>query len=138
MPYRLLFRFGSWTVLVPARDSREAKVLATSLDGRETADGFIALAAFPPIALSDEFGEGEGPKLTIGDTEPHPERLRVDDQFRHIELWVEACTDAAEGLSGEYAHLCLGGALTANIHGDRPFVGAVFKGLDAKEVLRAP
>lgn len=136
MPYRLVFQFGSWTVIAPVRDRQQANVLAGSLDGRDTRDGFIALEAFPPIALSDESGEGEGPKLTIGDSEPDPDRLRVDDRFRHIELWVERCSDAAEELSpsGEYASLCLGGTLTANIYGEREFVSAVFDGLDAREV----
>ncbi len=102
----------------------------------ETPDGFIALQALPPIALSDESGEGEGPRLTIGDSEPDPDLLRVDDRFRHVELWVERCSDAAEELSpsGEYASLCLGGVLTVNINGDREFVRGVLDGLEAREV----
>jgi hypothetical protein len=52
----------------------------------------------------ERIGRGEGPKLTIGDSEPDPDRLRVDDRFRHIELWVERCSDTTEELSpsGEY------------------------------------
>jgi hypothetical protein len=136
MPYRLVFRFGAWTVVAPARDPGEADMLASSLDGRETPDGFIALEAFPPIGLSDESGEGEGPRLTIGDSEPDPDLLGVDERFRHIVLWVERCSDATEELSpsGEYASLCLDGALTANINGERDFVRAVFHGLDARDV----
>jgi hypothetical protein len=136
LPFRLVFRFGSWTVVAPVRDPREGEVLAGSLASRETPDGFIALEAFAPIGLSYESGEGEGPRLTIGDTEPDPDRLRVDDRFRHIELWVERCSEATEELSpsGEYASRCLGGVLTANINGDRKFVRAVFRGLDARDV----
>jgi hypothetical protein len=130
------FRFGAWTVVAPAGDPQEAEVLATSLEGRETSDGFVALEALPPIALSDESGEGGGSRLTIGDTDPDPERLQVDDHFRHIVLWVETCSDEGKELSpsGEYASLCLGGELTANIHGDRKFVEGVFAGLDARDV----
>jgi hypothetical protein len=49
---------------------------------------------------------------------------------------VETCSDATEELSpsGEYASLCLGGVLTANINGDPTFVRAVFRGLDARDV----
>lgn len=135
MPYQLVFRFGSWTVIAPVRDPQEADVLADSLSGRETADGFVALEAFPPIALSHESGEGEGPRLTIGDAEPDPDLLRVDERFRHIELWVERCSgDDEPSASGEYAALCLGGALTANINGDRDFVASVFDGVEASDV----
>jgi hypothetical protein len=142
MPYRLVFRFGPWTVVAPVRDPDEARVLASSLDGHETPDGFVALHAFPPIGLSDESGEGEGPRLTIGDTDPDPDRLRVDDRFRSIHLWVESCSDATDRLSSEeytspsgwYAHRCLGGALTAQIDGDRKFVEAVYSGLEARDI----
>ncbi|MGH2989002.1 MAG: hypothetical protein ACRDMY_03900 [Gaiellaceae bacterium] len=142
MPYGLVFRFGSWTVIAPVREPDEATVLAGSLEGRETSDGFVALEALPPIGLSDESGEGRGPRLTIGDTDPDPERYRVDDRFRSIDLWVERCSDTTDELSSEehtspsgwYAHLCLGGALTAQINGDREFVKAVFNGLAAGDI----
>lgn len=141
-PYRLVFRFGAWTVVAPVHDPNEARVLAGSLEGREAPDGFIAVEAFPPIGLSDLSGEGEGPRLTIGDTDPDPEIYRIDDRFRSIHLWVERCSDTTDKLSSEeytspsgwYAHLCLVGALTAEINGDRRFVSAVFHGLEARDI----
>jgi hypothetical protein len=141
MPYRLVFRFGSWTVVAPARDLQEAEVLAGSLDGRETAHGFVALEALPPIALSDESGEGEGPKLTIGDSDPNPDRLGVDERFRHVQLEpiYRGCGEGLGELTSSYASLCLRGVLAVGINGDREFVRAVFNGLDAREVrLRSP
>ena len=136
MPYRLVFRFGSWTVVAPARDAQGAEVLAGSLDGRETPDGFVVLEAFPPIALSDESGEGEGPKLTIGDSDPDPDRLGVNEHFRHVQLEpiYGGCEEGVGELSSSYASLCLGGVLHVGINGDREFVRAVFHGLGAREV----
>lgn len=133
--YRLVFRFGSWSVVAHVRNRQEAKVVAASLDGRETADGLIALEAFSAIALSDESGEGEGPRLTLGDAEPDPDLFGADARFRMIEIWVEKCdeSDPPSG-SGEYALLCLGGELSAHINGGRAFVRAVFDGLEAQDV----
>jgi hypothetical protein len=72
--YRVVFRFGSWSVVAYVGDRHDAEVVASSLAGRETPDGFIALEAFSPIALSDESGEGESSRVTIGDVEPDPNR----------------------------------------------------------------
>jgi hypothetical protein len=116
-PNQIALRFGSWTALAELRDRREADTIAASLRGRETPEGFPVIRASPPVALSDEPGEGDGPRLTIG--------VRKD---RWIELEPEDC-DRPPEQSSTYGWLCLGGRLSVDVYGDRPFVEAVLAGL---------
>ncbi|MGH2449676.1 MAG: Kelch repeat-containing protein [Candidatus Limnocylindria bacterium] len=116
-PEQIALRFGSWTALAELRDRREAETIARSLHGRETPEGFPVIEALPPIALSDESGEGDGPRLTIGVRKEH-----------WIELEPEECNYPPE-LGSTYGSLCLGGRITVGIYGDRDFVEAVLVGL---------
>ncbi|MGH2995561.1 MAG: Kelch repeat-containing protein [Gaiellaceae bacterium] len=115
------FPAGSWTVLAALLDPGEADAIARSLSGAETSDGFPVIEALPPIALSDESGEGGGPRLTLG--------VQKD---RWIELEPEPAGRGPDEISpdGTYASLCLGGAISARIYGDRAFVEAVYAGLE--------
>lgn len=144
--YFVVFRVGGWIVLVPARDRAEARVLAKSLDARETDGGFVVVEASSPIALSNESGEGGGPELTIGDAEPAPGRVRVDRRDRFIILSLEdSCRPRAREMSesGKYASLCFvggdnGPVVNASIYGDRDFVVDVFEGLGVRQIRAQP
>ena len=114
---QIALRFGSWTALAELRDPRERERIARSLRGHETPDGFPVIQASPPVALSDESGEGDGPRLTL-----------ADGRGRWLELEPEECSRSPER-SSTYGWLCLGGRLTADVYGDRSFVEAVLAGL---------
>jgi hypothetical protein len=115
-------RAGSWTVLAQLRDRGEAERIAESLRVRETVDGFPVVDALDPIALSDEPGEGGGPRLTIavpGD--------------RSLEFALEpGCGLPEPEISESYGAKCLGD-LYLGVEGNRAFVEGVLEGLRVEE-----
>ena len=136
--YWLVFRFGSWTVLAPVQDLSDARDVARGLHGRETPDGFVVVRATPPLGLSNEPGEGRGPELTVGDRAPAPNLVGADRRSRWIILRPGRGT-CKEEYGSSYAHLCLrgeagGGTVAAHIYGDRRFIRAVYRGLEARGV----
>jgi hypothetical protein len=138
VPYWLVFHIGSWTVLAPVEDLGSAPDVARALGGHETSDGFVVMDAEPPLALADEGGEGGGPGITFGDSDPRPNYVG-SDPFRMIILWpvVGGCQADPNGPTAEYASLCLGDAIDASIYGDQPFVSLLYRFLRARNLRLA-
>jgi hypothetical protein len=133
--YWLVLPLHSWTVLVSVVDLDSAQATADALTAHQSEDGFPLIETRLPLDLSEESGEGEGPRLTIGDAAPAPEELKVDSNSRTVILWVEPCRGRGElSPSGQYALRCLDDSLTAEIYGDRSFVETVYAGLEARSV----
>ena len=133
--YWLVLPLPSWTVLASVVEAERAQSVADALTVRQDENGFPSIATRPPLDLSAESGEGEGPRLTIGDADPDPNSLLIDEHSRSVMLWVESCHPGGElSPSGKYAHRCLDGTLTADIYGDRSFVEAVYAGIEARAV----
>jgi hypothetical protein len=140
------FRFGAWTVLVSAQNYGIAEDVAFAVHGRETSDGFVQLLLEPPIGLSDESGEGEGPELVFGDADPRQCCVRTDEEFRMIILdpHPEPCRREfgdSENVGGhtEFGAKCLGGpndqgSIDVGVYGPAEFVQAVLDGLEARGV----
>ena len=138
--YWLVFRVAPWTVLAPAATPATAAEFVRALDARETGEGYVAIEARHPLALSREAGEGGGPRLAIGDGDPRPEAVKVGSPFRLIILSLSRnCRPQGTSPSGQYASTCLGTAgsgvaLSAGIDGDRSFVNDVLAGLEARNI----
>jgi hypothetical protein len=131
----LVYSLPAWTVLVAVLHRDDPRVIAQSLTPHQGEEGFPIFEARSPLALSAESGEGEGPRLTVGDSDPDPNTFMVDEHSRSVMLWVESCRPGDElSPSGKYAHLCLDDTLTADIYGDRSFVKAVYAGVEARAV----
>jgi hypothetical protein len=141
--YWVRYQLGAWAVLAAATDRAMAAEVAGNLDGRQTREGFVVIDAGGPFALSREYGEARGPQLAFGDGDPRPETLQVDPAFRLVELAPtrRSCPGQGPDASREYASRCLGrggaGSVHAGIQGDREFVRAVFRGLEARNVRLA-
>jgi hypothetical protein len=117
-PDQIAMRAGSWTVLADLRDGSEADTVARSLGALETADGFPVVDAAPPLALSQESGEGGGPSLTLDVVG---------------ERWLEVAVEPGCGLprpeiSEGHGAKCLG-QLYLGVYGDRPFIEEVLEGV---------
>jgi hypothetical protein len=77
----LVYRFGSWTVLVPCSQSAEPEDLrlwAESLHGEETPDGLLVLESTPP--------------LVVNPWRDHPPLIRFSDR----EVIFELSSDSGE------------------------------------------
>ncbi len=127
---------GAWTVVAPIQDAGARAEVTNSLGIHETGEGFVVVEAAAPLGLSQEFGEGGGVMLALGDHNPAPGKVTSLDPL--IELAPEDCEprDAElEGVGGSFSHgsTCLGGRIYFGIYGKRPFVDAVLAGLRLEE-----
>src|SRR6266545_1115957 len=85
--YWLVYRLASWTVLAPVEQVDQADQVAHALQPWASTDGFVAADAVPPIGLSPDPGDGGGPSLTMGDTDPRPIHVRTAQNSRLVILW---------------------------------------------------
>ena len=129
----LVFRFGSWTVLVydtaDGMSHAQRSSWAENLTGHVTSDGFLVLEAAPPLYL-------EGPGYPSG-----PQVQLVGPDFRpDVALNLTACEPDApaevriEEVSGAwYATWCPpGGIVKVQASGPRGFVEALVDGLKVR------
>jgi hypothetical protein len=127
----------SWTVLVPLEEQGLAEQVATSLDVRETADGFPVVEASGSAALSEGFGEAGGAQLAFGDALAAPDM--VSQLNAVIFLSPDGCSPTTEGPPyGGYGSSCLGGGTVfASIYGIHGFVPSVIEGLRVEDFRQA-
>jgi hypothetical protein len=115
---------GSWTITAPDREEAEVELLRRNLRVRATTDGLVALHAHTPIGLAQEFGEGGGPQLALGDLYTSPRHTSLDP------LILLAPGDCGSREVGEgYGSTCLDDRIHVGVYGDRPFVESVLAGL---------
>jgi hypothetical protein len=132
----IVLRTGAWTVVARIRDAAARDEVARNLSVHETVEGFVVVEAAGPLALSDEFGEGGGVMLALGDHHPAPAKVTSLDPL--IELAPSDCggrdTEFA-GVGGDTSHgsTCLGGRIYVGIYGKRPFIEAVLAGLELED-----
>jgi hypothetical protein len=127
----------SWTVLVPLEEQGLAEQVATSLDVRETADGFPVVEASGSAALSEGFGEAGGAQLAFGDALAAPDMVSQLNAI--IFLSPDGCSPTTEGPPyGGYGSSCLGGGnVFASIYGTGGFVPSVIEGLRVEDFRQA-
>jgi hypothetical protein len=127
----------SWIVLVPLEEQGLAEQVATSLDVRETADGFPVVEASGSAALGEGFGEAGGAQLAFGDALAAPDMVSQLDAI--IFLSPDGCSPTAEGPPyGGYGSSCLGGGnVFASIYGIHGFVPSVIEGLRVEDFRQA-
>jgi hypothetical protein len=138
--YYLVFRFGSWWVLVwdgaggSSMTEEERRTWARNLEGRETEDGFLVLEAARPLRLA-RFGDHAGPELMLGDG-------AGNDVLLITGLWCDGTREHPDRSSG-FASWCLPKpskrAIVVHVYsGDRGFVDAVIEGLEIGKIRPAP
>jgi hypothetical protein len=141
----ILVRAGRWAVHVFLKDPDDATEVAGALAVCSTRDGYPFLITRHPIALSDEFGEGGGAQLSLGDMAAAPNAVRAAG-FRFVQLApLPRCGRARREISpsGQYASMCLttpdrgNGGFFVGINGTRGFVRAIFEGLELERLGRA-
>jgi hypothetical protein len=140
----IVVRAGRWVVHVFLKDPEDATDVARALAVCSTRDGYPFLTARHPIALSDEYGEGGGAQLSLGDSAAAPNTVRARG-FRFVQLApLSRCGRVRRELSpsGRFASMCLkpkreSGALYVGINGTSGFVRAVFEGLELERLGRA-
>jgi hypothetical protein len=125
--YWLVLQFGRWQVLVWCTGSEERSIegaerWASSLEGRETGEGFLVLTGRPPLELA-EMGDFQGPELFI--------EGGFDDSLLVLAP-VQQCTFSERG--NEW---CIEGqptALVVTAHGDdAQFIQSVVDGLEIRD-----
>jgi hypothetical protein len=139
--YYLVFRFGSWWVLVwdggggALMTEAERTTWARSLQGRETEDGFLVLEAERPLRLA-RFGDHAGPELMLGDG-------AGNDVVLITGLWCgDGGTREHPDRSSGFASWCLPkpsrSAIAVHVYArNRGFVDAVSEGLEIAKIRPA-
>jgi hypothetical protein len=95
----LVYRFGSWTVLVPCRgpvDEEALAVWAENLHGRESADGLLVLEGTPPLTLHP-WRDQNGPTLRMSDRNVVVDIRPLSEQCDPSTGWG-GDTDARDGV----------------------------------------
>lgn len=134
--YYLVFRFGSWWVLVwdgaggATMTEAERTTWARSLQGRETEDGFLILEAERPLRLA-RFGDHAGPELMLG-------AGAGNDVLLITGWWCDGTREHPDRSSG-FASWCLPKpsqtAIAVHVYsGDRGFVDAVLEDLEIRRI----
>jgi hypothetical protein len=123
-------RTRSWTILVPVRDKRQREVVQRNLRARQTGLGFPVIVATGPFVLSNEYGEGGGAMLAFGDRTPDPQTVSSLDPL--IEMAPTRCRLPESEITGGYGAQCFG-RLYVGVNGKRPFIKAVFAGLQFEQ-----
>jgi hypothetical protein len=137
--YYLVFRFGSWSVLVwdgaggASMTEEERRAWARSLEGQETEDGFLVLEAGGPLRLG-RFGDHAGPELMLGDG-------AGNDVLLITGLWCDGTREHPDRSSG-FASWCLPKpsktAIAVHVYSDdHSFVDAVLEGLEIRKIRPA-
>jgi hypothetical protein len=115
---RLVFRTRAWSVIVSVAQALTAEEVAASMSVEERS-GYPVVHTEGPIALSDEFGEGDGPVISLS-WPGFPDRF--------VEVAPEGCAGFADEVGSEYGATCLAGdALFLDVYGDRHFVTTVIE-----------
>jgi N-acetylneuraminic acid mutarotase len=123
---RLVFRTRSWTILVPVADALTAEEVADSLSVEERS-GYPVIITRGPIALSDEFGEGEGPQLDI---------FRPGDPFTYLQLAPAQCHGVHE-IGSVFGATCLAeGRAYIDVEGRTGLVRDLIEGARLEEFER--
>jgi len=136
------FQFGRWAVLVydyvaaGAMTDAERASWAANFSGRESDDGFLLLEGSGPLRLA-RASEHAGPELDFsapgpehglglypGPCRPHRDQTRLVDG--KLVQW-----------SGGFADWCLSDSLRIHASGGREFIGALIRGLEARNVIIA-
>jgi hypothetical protein len=133
-PYWLVHRTGDWTVLVgvqegPATAAEVASSFAVHLDD----SGLPWIEETGSLRLSRFFGESGGAQLSIGDSDPSPDRDRSDPDLGIVELDPNSDCDPAaapEFSLGYYVSICLAeGRVLVGAHGTSRLLSALADGL---------
>jgi hypothetical protein len=115
---RLVFRTRSWSVVVSVARALTAEEVAASISVEERS-GYPVVHTEGPIALSDEFGEGDGPVISLS-WPGSPDRF--------VEIAPEGCAGFTEEVGSEYGAACLAdGAVFLDVYGHRQFVTALIE-----------
>ena len=143
IPFWLVYRTVSWSVLVSVAVRSTAATVAAGVGLDETADGYPVVRVDGPIALSSEFGEGEGPEMTFGDAQPAPGAIDIGEPFKLVTVAPQACSGPEVDSTDDgtwSAMVCLaGGAVGLHIQtDDRAYFDAVVEGIAAEVLLPAP
>ena len=124
----LNYRTPRWSVLVGAPDLATARILVDSI--RVTEEGqFPVISAQGPVDLPSSYGDGGGPQLTLGDSEPHPSMQRLGPDDLIVELSPDGCERPVELPEQGFAKVCLGdGEVAMYIYADPEFIRAIVDG----------
>jgi hypothetical protein len=144
--YWLLYRRGSWTILVGVPTKTIAQGVADSLIPHIDDTGMPWIEARAPFELSPFAGEGGGTNLAIGDLEPSPRStFSAEPDFPFIDIrynHVDCRNDSAEftqGNGGAFASVCTGGGvIRIDLAGRTDLVREIAEGFRVEDFQPAP